>query len=416
MGTIMKLQLKTEIRCTLPEFASLIEALRSPHEEEELEALVPHDQLPHFYYLQSELKKKGLLIHETPLIRWIPLQGDHPMEAMDPNASYTLSRFALLRPENGAFVMETPLYPAQVILRNSDALHLLQAFHAPRAPREFPEQIQETLSLLVAAHILTQKEEEATLTWEFHDLFFHSRSRLGRHDTPFGGTYRFQGKLTPLPACKPSVGTLIPLPKPIRDTGKSFDEVIEQRKSVREHGSRPISLQQLGEFLFRTARVKNTTITDEQEYTSRPYPDGGARYELEIYPLIHACDGLAPGVYHYNPKEHALTQISPLTPDAEILLQDSAHSSGKRDKPQVLFVIGARFARVSYKYQSMAYATILKNVGVLFQTMYLIATAMNLAPCALGGGNSDLFCKVTDNSYLEETSVGEFILGSKSNC
>jgi SagB-type dehydrogenase family enzyme len=60
----------------------------------------------------------------------------------------------------------------------------------------------------------------------------------------------------------------------------------------------------------------------------------------------------------------------------------------------------------------MAYAVILKNLGVLIQTMYLVATASDLAPCAVGGGDSDLFCKVTGTNYLEETSVGEFMLGS----
>lgn len=56
---------------------------------------------------------------------------------------------------------------------------------------------------------------------------------------------------------------------------------------------------------------------------------------------------------------------------------------------------------------------ILKNVGVLYQTMYLVATAMDLAPCALGGGDSDLFARATALDYYAETSVGEFLLGSK---
>jgi hypothetical protein len=38
---------------------------------------------------------------------------------------------------------------------------------------------------------------------------------------------------------------------------------------------------------------------------------------------------------------------------------------------------------------------------------------MNLAPCALGNGNSDLFAAAAGTDYYAETSVGEFILGSK---
>ena len=52
----------------------------------------------------------------------------------------------------------------------------------------------------------------------------------------------------------------------------------------------------------------------------------------------------------------------------------------------VLLILGARFQRVSWKYASIAYSLTLKHVGVLYQTMYLVATAMGLAPCGVGCG------------------------------
>ena len=81
--------------------------------------------------------------------------------------------------------------------------------------------------------------------------------------------------------------------------------------------------------------------------------------------------------------------------------------------PQVMLLLAARFGRTMWKYESMAYALVLKQVGILYQTMYLTATAMGLAPCALGGGNSDAFAAATGLDYYEETSVGEFLLGSR---
>jgi SagB-type dehydrogenase family enzyme len=80
---------------------------------------------------------------------------------------------------------------------------------------------------------------------------------------------------------------------------------------------------------------------------------------------------------------------------------------------QVLIIIAARFQRLSWKYASMAYATMLKHVGVLYQTMYLAAAAMDLAPCGVGGGNSDLFARAANTNYYDETSVGEFLLGRR---
>jgi SagB-type dehydrogenase family enzyme len=84
-----------------------------------------------------------------------------------------------------------------------------------------------------------------------------------------------------------------------------------------------------------------------------------------------------------------------------------------REKIQILIIIAARFQRMSWKYSSMAYAATLKNVGVIFQTMYLVATAMGLAPCAIGSGNSDVFAHALGAGYCEESSVGEFLLGSR---
>jgi SagB-type dehydrogenase family enzyme len=54
----------------------------------------------------------------------------------------------------------------------------------------------------------------------------------------------------------------------------------------------------------------------------------------------------------------------------------------------------------------------LKHVGVLYQTMYLTATAMGLAPCAIGGGDADRFAWAAGTDYYAETSVGEFLLGN----
>ena len=79
--------------------------------------------------------------------------------------------------------------------------------------------------------------------------------------------------------------------------------------------------------------------------------------------------------------------------------------------PQVALLLSARFGRVMWKYESMAYALVLKHVGVLYQTLYLTATAMGLAPCGLGGGNSDAFCAAAGCDAFEQTTVGEFIIG-----
>jgi SagB-type dehydrogenase family enzyme len=80
-------------------------------------------------------------------------------------------------------------------------------------------------------------------------------------------------------------------------------------------------------------------------------------------------------------------------------------------RPQILITITSRFARFNRKYSGMSYAAQLKNIGAIYQTMYLVATAMGLGGCALGLGNPDRFCRIASIDYLREGSLGEFMLG-----
>ena len=62
-------------------------------------------------------------------------------------------------------------------------------------------------------------------------------------------------------------------------------------------------------------------------------------------------------------------------------------------------MIASRFKRVSWKYRGIAYATQLKNCGVLYGNMYLVAESMNLAACALGLGNPTRFARLADCEF-----------------
>lgn len=395
-----------------------------------------------FYNYLQKFSKLGWLSHSIlaegkAIAIAIPMTSDYQFSYTEVavESKYILSRFAYSHQVEEQLRLESPLSQAQVLLMDWRGAALLSQLAKPHScdqlVGEIPgislETVKQFLSLLLSLQMLCEVSEDGTtleqanvtLTqWEFHDLLFHTRSRLGRHANGFGGTYRFSGKIEPLPAVKPTMSEeVIELYKPDLETFKttepSFTQVLETRKSIREYGETPLLAQQLGEFLYRTARIKNIIKTDRVEIVRRPYPSGGAFYELELYPVVNSCQGIPSGLYHYQPLAHQLCRISEKTETVEALLKDAAGSMGQQEMPQVLIVIAARFQRLAWKYESMAYALMLKHVGVLYQTMYLVATAMELAPCGLGGGNSDLFIKATGCDYYAETSVGEFALGSK---
>ena len=44
----------------------------------------------------------------------------------------------------------------------------------------------------------------------------------------------------------------------------------------------------------------------------RTSPSGGSLHPIEVYPLVRRVEGIAPGLYHYLGREHALERIAAL--------------------------------------------------------------------------------------------------------
>lgn len=397
-----------------------------------------------FHAMLKRLRENGMVqqtivANRRPLATLVPAGGPAGSRAaLSEEGRYQISRFACLRAEDGQLLIESPLSSSRVILHAPEVAGLVSALAEPRTLDQAAERspdlgadvVRAILGLLQRAALLValnddgtnpEEQDPALGQWEFHDLLFHSRTRLGRHSQPYGGTMPGKGVFEPLSVAKAYADLpQIALPRPdiaaLSASDISLTAALEGRRSWRSHGDQPLTLEQLGAFLYRAARVKATFDDDSGiRLSRRPYPAGGALYELEIYPVIHRCEGLEPGLYHYQADRHILHRLSGLTPAAQQLLNDTAMTAMMPHSPQMVLAVTARFQRVQWKYRSVAYSLILKHVGVLYQTMYMVATSMGLAGCALGGGNSDLFAVAAGLNYYAETTVGEFILGSPAN-
>ena len=359
--------------------------------------------------------------------------------AAPPAARVRLSRFAYLRRSGDDVVLDSPTSYARVVLARPALGALVAAFAVPREPgaaavflpREDQAAVATVAAFLIGVGILAEADHEGTTAEdrsagarqrEFHDVVAHVGSRAGLTDRPMGATLRFKGTITPEPAVKePAAGPRIPLPRPdmrrLAASDPPLARVMEARCSRREHGSRPITVDQLGEFLYRVGRIRAVRTVDERsgryyESSSRPYPSGGAIYDIELYVTVRSCSGVGPGIYHYDPLRHGLTLVSDRLESVRRVLLGAYVGSGKVCEPQTVITLASRFTRASWKYEAIAYSLTLKNAGVLYEAMYLAATAMGLAGCGLGSGDSSLFSQVTGLDPLVESSVGEFMLGA----
>lgn len=94
------------------------------------------------------------------------------------------------------------------------------------------------------------------------------------------------------------------------------------------------------------------------------------------------------------------------------LLSNAAGRAGVKSPPQVLVVLAAQFDQMHHAYGDLSYSLILKEVGAVLQMAMLSGSAMGLATCPLGSGNSPLFSELAGIDPLCVTSVGELMLGS----
>jgi SagB-type dehydrogenase family enzyme len=389
-----------------------------------------HDRL-------GDLFARGWLAHRVchdgaPIISVIPLSAEYRLD-VEPigNRACVLSRFAFLRRRDSELALESPTAHARIILHDRRAMALL--WRISTCGRLFDERlngglpahvVRSLMDALWNAGVLTsfnmtdgvpQDETSPLLHWEFHDLLFHSRSRLGRHRERYGATFHLEGRVGAPPVIRDRTrGKRILLARPdinrLTRTDWTLTRTLETRRSQRRHGEVPIPGRHLGEFLYRTSRIQSVTDGGRFGTSRRVYPSGGSAHALDLYLAIRQCSGIDPGLYRYCPAHHDLQLVARMNRDVRDLLDDAARAA-RAGLPQVLIIIAARFLRMSWKYSSMSYATILKDVGALVQTMYLVATTMNLAVCAIGGGNSDLFARAAGMEYYSEGSVGELIIG-----
>lgn len=170
---------------------------------------------------------------------------------------------------------------------------------------------------------------------------------------------------------------------PLVERGGGLYDTLAARKTTRGFDrARPMTLEELSLVLHEVWGCHGTApVLGDLFCLKRTSPSGGCMHPIEVYPLVSAVDGVEPGVYHYNGRNHALELMERLGEDEVVALAaDFTCGQNYFGSAHVSFVMTARFPRNHWKYpkQQKAYPVILMDAAHLSQTHYLVATELGL--------------------------------------
>jgi SagB-type dehydrogenase family enzyme len=211
-------------------------------------------------------------------------------------------------------------------------------------------------------------------------------------------------------------GVRIPLRPPERLTSAEprFAEVLASRRSRREFGPRPLSFAALSELLTCASGLQ--TVDERTGTVRRPFPSGGSRHSLELYVAAMHVEGLERSCYYFEPVGSLICVdgSEEFTGKLEhVMMQEIARAGVTRIRPPAaVLLVTSVFARTFWKYQDLGLTLVHKDVGCLYQTLYLQAVAQGLGGFAVGGGPEATFARALGLDPLRQSYVGAFVLGT----
>ncbi len=170
------------------------------------------------------------------------------------------------------------------------------------------------------------------------------------------------------------------LPRPRWSGTVSVEEALQQRRSIRSYTDLPLSLGDLSQLLWSAQGITSTGGL-------RTVPSAGALYPLEIYVVVGHVEELDPGIYHYIPQGHKLSQME--RGDFGEALSDAALEQSQIKEAGVNIIIAAVYERTTEQYGGRGIRYVHMEAGHAGQNILLQAQGLNLGSCPVGAFEDD---------------------------
>jgi len=215
----------------------------------------------------------------------------------------------------------------------------------------------------------------------FHELTKHTPAsiRRGRHVLDWSNKpYPFKEYVDLEP---------IPLPSPSSDTSfPATDAIVGHTPDAR----RPLDLSEVARLLVLGAGVlRERVFPGGERFYFRTYASAGALYPVEVYVACSGIDELAPGLYHFHPRDSALRQLATKDPRPAL-----STACGARDllagAPIALVLTGIPW-RTTWKYEARGYRHLFWDAGMIVANfLALAASGRHPAEVIAGFADDDL--------------------------
>lgn len=160
--------------------------------------------------------------------------------------------------------------------------------------------------------------------------------------------------------------------------GLSLEEVLRQRRSVRNYTDKPLSLNYLSQLLFATQGVTG----QDGDLMLRTAPSAGALYPIEIYIVVNNVRGIERGIYHYAVPDHSLELIQ--GGDFRRKIVRCSLDQEMVGESDVTFILTAISQRTTWKYAERGYRYTCIEAGHIGQNIALQATSLGLGSVGIG--------------------------------
>ena len=189
---------------------------------------------------------------------------------------------------------------------------------------------------------------------------------------------------------EPPPGPAVPLPRHDADPPTApLADVLHARRARYDFTGATLDARDLGALLhLALGPGRRVTAPDGSVRDLGPAPSAGGLPSLDAYVVLHRAAAPVPaGVHRYARGEHALVPVRVGDPVAGLRATYLQPEFATRPAASVLLV--GRLDRTLPRYGLRHYTTLHVDAGIALQNLWLVATALGLAGCAVSGIRSD---------------------------